>query len=328
MAKPGKALAKPATNALSAYKGGVDPFTAFGNEAPKFGAFMKFSGNTGDFSYGAENEPLELGTQLVVNMMEMARGWVCWINGKPFETITNMIMENKPAVQEEELPDYHEKYVSAEDDGWVEQTAVPMALLDDGSELDFKTSSASGQRALQKLAKDFGSKCQLNLDDNGELKMPVVEIGNTSFEVKKKGVGIKWAPTFKIVDWISVEEMTSMQDAAEAADAESDPEEDLVEYDPETGEVVEDDTPPFDPDEAAAENEVADGEDATVIEDEAEVEVQDEEDDEEAAALAALAAIKAKKAAKAKSAAAAANKKVTKTPLEDGGKAGKRSPKY
>jgi hypothetical protein len=56
-----------------------------------------------------------------------------------------------------------------------------MSMLDDGSELEFKTSSKSGIMALQKLSKEFGTKCHLHVDDNGEAMMPIVEIGSVSF---------------------------------------------------------------------------------------------------------------------------------------------------
>jgi hypothetical protein len=163
-----KAVApRKGSTAVTAFTAGNNPFTNFGNEAGSFGAFMKFSGNTGEFSYGSDNEPLEAGTQLAVNMMQMERGWVCWIGGKPYETIMNKLMDEVPMLAEESLPDHTSKYQNDKDDGWVRQTVVPMALLDDGSELEFKTSSKSGIMALQKLSKEFGTKCHLHVDDHG-----------------------------------------------------------------------------------------------------------------------------------------------------------------
>jgi hypothetical protein len=311
-----KAVAtRKGSTAVTAFTGGNNPFTNFGNEAGSFGAFMKFSGNTGEFSYGSDNEPLEVGTQLAVNMMQMERGWVCWIGGKPYETIMNKLMDEVPMRAEEDLPDHTSKYQNEKDDGWVRQTSVPMAMLDDGSELEFKTSSKSGIMALQKLSKEFGTKCHLHVDDNGEAMMPIVEIGSVSFPIRN-GKETKHAPTFKIVDWISASELMSVTDSAAAAAAEKDENEGLPEFDPDTGELVEE----GEVIEAAADEAMAEPADDVEPEPEAEAEAEaeDDADDDDLAALEAkMKALKAKKAAaKAASAKAGGTKS-----LKDNGRA-------
>ena len=330
--KPSTAVAKRGTGSgVAAFTGGNNPFVNYGNEAGAFGSFMKFSGNTGEYTYGAQNETLELGTQLVVNMLEMQRGWVCWIGGKPFDTIMHRLLDDVPLLAEEDLPDYTAKYVDDEEDGWSQQVSVPMALLDDGSELEFKISSVSGIRAMQKLAKEFGTKCQLNVDKDGNFKMPVIEIGSDQFELKKKKGVFKYAPTFKIVDWLSIAEMNAMMaQAAEEAEDE-DPEDDLPEYDPETGEIDADDEDESDEDadededEDEIEDDSADEEDED--EDDSDEDDEDDEDDDDdiEAEIARLKAKKAAakaakvKAAKAK-AAAGASAKSKKSTLSDPGK--------
>jgi hypothetical protein len=314
-----KAVAtRKGSTAVAAFTGGNNPFTNFGNEAGSFGAFMKFSGNTGEFSYGSDNEPLEVGTQLAVNMMQMERGWVCWIGGKPYETIMNKLMDEVPMLAEEDLPDHTSKYQNEKDDGWVRQTSVPMSMLDDGSELEFKTSSKSGIMALQKLSKEFGTKCHLHVDDNGEAMMPIVEIGSVSFPIRN-GKEIKHAPTFKIVDWISLSELMSVTDSAAAAAAEKDENEGLPEFDPDTGELMEEgEVIEAEADESMAEPaDDVEPEAEPAPEAEAEAEAEDDEADELAELEAKMKALKAKKAAEKAAAAKAGGTKS----LKDNGRA-------
>ena len=321
--KTGTAVAKRGTGSgVSAFTGGVNPFVNYGNEAKSFGSFLKFSGNTGEYTYGPENESLEHGTQLVVNILEMQRGWVCWIGGKPFDSIMHRVIDDVQPLEEGDLPDYSAKYIDDEEDGWSRQVTVPMALLDDGSELEFKISSVSGIRAVQKLSKEFGTKCQLNVDENGNFKMPVIEISADEFELKKKKGVFKWAPTFKLVDWISVAEMNAMiAQSSEDEEEEEDEDAHLPPFDPETGEIDEDEI-----DDDVIDDGIEDDEDDD-IEDEDEDEVEDDEDDDEAEAelarlQAKIAAAKAAKlkAAKAKAAAGVSAKSAKKSSLTDPGK--------
>jgi hypothetical protein len=152
--------------------------------------------------------------------------------------------------------------------------------------------------------------------------MPIVEIGSVSFPIRN-GKEIKYAPTFKIVDWISASELMSVTDSAAAAAAEKDENEGLPEFDPDTGELMEEgETIEATADEAMAEPaDDVEPEPEPEPEPEAEAEAEAEAEDGEADELAELEAkMKALKAKKAAEKAAAAKAGGTKS-LKDNGRA-------
>ncbi len=181
-------------------------------------AFMKFDGNDGSFSYGAEDEPLELGTRLIMNPASYMRGFVIWVDGTvEFEDMKPL---GQAAIMKHELPDLGPY---GEDDGPVEQQTIDFKLMDEPfTEMVFQANNVSKRRALAALLKSFGDRYKANPG-----KVPVVELDESEFEVKKgkdgeakKGRKIKkHAPIFKIVDWIDAEEFeASLGQGGEADD--------------------------------------------------------------------------------------------------------------
>lgn len=252
------ALIPSAGTGLSIYDAPDNPW-AEAAAAVETGAYLKFNGNTGEFTYGADDAALEYGSQLVADLFNVQFGWICWKDSEPVEELLVKILEGKPPL-EHNLPD-HSPYDS-DDDGWREATALPMVLLcngqtDDseaGTRMFFKGSSASSVRGVRKLSGAFG---KLFREKPGHF--PVIEISGEQFAAREKKFGKKYAPILKIVGWISEDELAGIVGDTEGGDYE--PEEQQQEQpakpaarrlaapapDPEPEveeEQVEDDTPP------------------------------------------------------------------------------------
>jgi hypothetical protein len=189
-------------------------------------AFMKFSGIDGKFSYGAENEPLEPGTQLIMNWKSYRRGWVIWVGGKVEHEAMTFFHEG-PQPSKQSLPDLGPY---TKDDGPVEQFTIEFATVEEPFvTMVFQANNKSKVRALGALMKDFIANYKMHRD-----MFPVVEIDEHEFPTKTE-TGRKatmHAPDFKIVNWITEEQMAELSDGApsdyEQASADDDTAEELV----------------------------------------------------------------------------------------------------
>jgi hypothetical protein len=164
-------------------------------------AFLKFNGNDGYYSYGADDVDLEVGTQVAVDPKTLKRGWICWKDGSVQEEIMLSLEEGLPPAKHL-LPD-HGPY--GKDDGWSEQKTIEFVGIDgETPKLLFQANNASKRNALEAFMKDFGRQFR-----NNPGMVPVIELGENEFEAKPKDGGRKvkkHAPKFKIVGWISREE--------------------------------------------------------------------------------------------------------------------------
>lgn len=169
-------------------------------------AFMKFDGNDGTFSYGADDEPLDLGTKLAVNMRSYKKGWVIWLDGEVVYEVMNSL-EDGPPPTKGQLPD-HGPY--GDDDGPSEQYTIDYKLLEEPfTEMVFQANNTSKRRALAALLKDFA-----NTYKSHPGQAPVIELDENEFEAKTKGGKgrkvTKHAPKFKIVEWIDLADLDAM----------------------------------------------------------------------------------------------------------------------
>lgn len=213
------ALVPQTGNGLSIYESPDNPW-AEAAAVVETGAYLKFNGNTGEFTYGADDNALEYGSQLVGDLFNVAFGWICWKDSEPVEELLVKILEGKPPL-EHNLPDHGP--FDSDDDGWREATSLPMVLLCNGENDDseagtrmlFKGSSGSTVRGVRKLSGAFG---KLFRENQG--KLPVIEISAESFQAREKKYGKKYAPIFKIVGWIEEGELAAI--VGETGDTEAD----------------------------------------------------------------------------------------------------------
>ena len=178
------------------------------------GTILKYSGNTGVFSF--KDETFEHGSRFAFRLFGVEKGYVCWKDGKLIERALVPIYSSAQRPTLADLPDFGP--YTKQGDGWSEAYRVMVVNLEDGSEYEFTVSNRSGCNAMGALVKDFHGKARMTLDQDGNLKTPVVEINARSFESKKFS-GKKYAPEFKIVDWLSSEDMRMVVGGHEAADA-------------------------------------------------------------------------------------------------------------
>lgn len=190
----------------------MDEASAFGAAASEMnvniGGLLSFSGNTGEFKY--KGQIIEHGTVVAVDPSRMRKGWVCWKGGKPIEKHVTDILGGERIKTQAELPDYGP---FKEGEGWMNCAEVPVTLLDTNEQVDISLSSKGGVNALLRLGQDWSSKSKMNLDENGDRKQMLVELGAVSF-TSDKAAGKKWAPTFKIVEWVSIAEAEAYDDDA------------------------------------------------------------------------------------------------------------------
>lgn len=173
--------------------------------------YMKFDGTMGVFVYGADKSELEAGDQVVVDMFKFSNGFICWKDGKPIDekmvSFEDRLSGVSP-VDKDALPDYgpYAVYDDGSKDGWSEQYAVTMYLTD-GTKIVYKAAASTQVRALQQLLGSYVAGRKVHGDS-----YPVVELGANSFIPKgSKKAGKKYAPTFKIVKYLSPEEFDDLQ---------------------------------------------------------------------------------------------------------------------
>lgn len=221
-------LVRKSADALAAY-GGVNPFAEAGRGA-ETGDYLKFNGNSGELTYGSDDEVLPIGSYLVVDMSTYAQGQICWKDSEAVEEILVPILDGKPP-READLTD-HGPYDDP-DDGWREAGSISMVIFehlgdekiepadhpDVGKSLLFKTSTGGAVRALKKLSAAYG---RIFLTKPGQL--PVIEVGCDEYMPKNKKHGKKYAITFKIVGWITEDELAGIAEAPGASGDDYEPE--------------------------------------------------------------------------------------------------------
>jgi hypothetical protein len=181
--------------------------------------FLKFDGNTGNYSYGKDQDELPKGTRVALSPGEIKAGYICWNDGNVMEEVMVRIVDGKPPAKGS-LTD-HGPYED-DKDGWREQSSIQLRDVETGDEFLFKTSSKGGRIAVGNLVRDYGKGFSMH---PGELA--IVELLNTSFDAKDpktgKKLGKKYAPVFKIVGWQSEAELIAKFEAAAADEPEAEP---------------------------------------------------------------------------------------------------------
>jgi hypothetical protein len=199
--------------ALAAFNGGGNPFTQAAEDlGVSEGVYLKFNGNTGEYTFGADQEELPEGTQLVAIMDSIARGFICWNDSEVIDEVMVSILDGNPP-KESELTD-HAPY-TGDDDGWSEQIRIVFKDVETGETYTFKTSSRAAMRAVGSLMKDYGRQFKNHPDEN-----PVIEISSSSYMPKEKKHGKKHAPILKIVGWMHNDEIENLSSSSSDQDDE------------------------------------------------------------------------------------------------------------
>lgn len=180
--------------------------------------FLRFT--KGEWSIGRDNDTFVNNTfTAVINIPCILSGWQCWKDGTPVdENWVRLIEQSPPDV--DSLPD-HGPYNSNQD-GWSAAVKVDLIVAPDDNvqapiKAEYTASSAGGRRAVGELMKNYAEALQ-NGDAAGG-KVPLVEVGEDNYQHKK--FGKVYVPTFKIVKWLSPEEMAQIDPTTAASAVES-----------------------------------------------------------------------------------------------------------
>ena len=201
----------------------VNPFAAAGAGAGS-STYVKFKGASGDFLCGQDETELDHGTKLAFDLANSQFVWAFWWEEEVLETIPVMVIENPVAWNREpnHLPEKYDGDMSLEEirakqadrssnfmDGWGCQAVVGMREIGgENEEFTLKLNAGVGLTAFRALLGNFGKQYLRK-----EGLTPVVEISASSYQSKVKGVGKRYSPTFKIVDWMSDDDMMGGGDA-------------------------------------------------------------------------------------------------------------------
>lgn len=182
-------------------------------------AFLKFNGNDGYYSYGADDTDLEIGTQAAMDPRTLRRGYICWKDGKVQEEIMMTLEEGQPPAKHL-LPDYGPY---GDGDGWSDQKTIEFVPIEgDAPPLLFQANNRSKMNALEAVMKDFSRQFK-----NNPGMVPVVELSANEFEAKPRDGGRKvkkHAPKFTIKGWITQDEFNAYKegDGSNADDYDAD----------------------------------------------------------------------------------------------------------
>ncbi len=173
-------------------------------------SFLKFNGMDGDFS-SKELGPIEVGTKMVFNMAEYAKGYVCWKNKKMVHKTLSKMFGGAPLLsfEETQLANPHGPFDDG--DGWKEIVSLPGKMFTGGPDMVYEPDSSGGRKAVIALAKNWGENVKFHIDPDGGLMLPVVELNARGFKSEKARRTL-WAPEFKIVDWMSQREFSAIAD--------------------------------------------------------------------------------------------------------------------
>lgn len=197
-----------------------NPFAAQGSEGTGVATtYVKFTGATGLFTAGQDDDEIEHGTRFAADMMNAQWVWSFWWDGKVLEQFSDALTENPMSYDNPpmELPDDPngdidmsiEEIMQAQKDdpanfrdGWSVQASLNLRPLD-GSDDDYtiKLNKGVAMNSFHVLRKSFGRQYKLKAG-----LVPIIELSANSYEPKAKSAGKKrWAPTLKIVGWMSEE---------------------------------------------------------------------------------------------------------------------------
>lgn len=184
----------------------TDAADVFAHEAAMMGvqngAYIAFSGKVGKWTI--KGQDVDDGTCLAFNILHCQKGWRAWKNNKPVEQIWTPFVGGEPLPKKEELTDHWPAGKENVTDGWQEVIKIDVRDLEGGPQMDLTLPSEAPWRPVWRLIKEFGETAKLHRDEQGNYKIPIVEIGTTKVNGKS---GSFYAPTFKIVDWVSEADM-------------------------------------------------------------------------------------------------------------------------
>ena len=215
----GNALTRASETAMAA-AGDFNPFSIAGAGSVGNALYMKFNGQTGSFTFGQDNDELDHGSKLAMDIDNTRWAWTFWWDEKVLETIEARIWDDPEGHKNEpdELPESYEGDMNLAEirtmqndrsqtfsDGWT--CAAIVGLREVGGEQREFTLRLNRGVALNSylgLLALYGRKFKLFPDQT-----PIVEFDVNKYKAKAKGAGWRFAPTFKIDGWMTEEDLVA-----------------------------------------------------------------------------------------------------------------------
>jgi len=154
---------------------------------------IKLSKNNGTWNIGQADEPMQVGSRWVINLLSVCHGWICWSNypnAKKNERLGEVMVpmsEPKPR-----KPDPIESFPFGEQRSF---EAVCIDGEDIGADVMFKNGSTGTLKGFRKL--EDAIKAQLR--SNRAFPNPVIQFKSDKY--KHSQYSWIWNPIFEVVDW-------------------------------------------------------------------------------------------------------------------------------
>lgn len=194
----------PATrnsSALStAVNGDYDPFADDKEDVGGYqGQFLNFSGKTGEFTFGEDDDEIEPGTVAYVNVEGVSRGWICWDDGEVVDETMTLWLDGPPP-SKRDLEDHGP--FEDEQDGWKQQIIIPLYIPSEDDTFVLKVASKSGYRNLVSFfQKDYGKVWKKKIGKDGLPQVPEISLDSDFFKAKDKKIGKVYFPVLSITGW-------------------------------------------------------------------------------------------------------------------------------
>jgi hypothetical protein len=175
-----------------------------------FGELLKFSGKTGQWSYGEAAIPVEDGRILVAVVPEALAGYMLWKDGDLADQAWWPVFKFNPRQHRATLGDL-DKAIWPEEDGklvdpWKEAVMLPMVDPNTREEFTFSSSSVGGVRAVKRLINTYVKQMRA-ASETTKGCLQVVELGSKSYKHDDKKRGTIYNPVFEDLDWIHASDL-------------------------------------------------------------------------------------------------------------------------
>lgn len=184
---------------------GRNAYQAFADEVRQTGiegSLLRFT-KSGDWIAGQEEEDIPEGTELIMGLNTLKRGWVKWADQKPVDSRMGLVSEGFRPCNREELGDLDEDEWEKDDDDnsrdpWQDTMQVLLKDPESGEVYTYATASKSGKTALGEVAQVYGDRLQDGEDPDA---MPVIKLASSFY--KHKTYGRIMIPVFEMTDqWL------------------------------------------------------------------------------------------------------------------------------
>lgn len=190
------------------FAGGNNPFLQTAKELGGGGTFGRFNGKTGTYLMG--DEIIEGDYAAVFEFQDAKLQWI------GFDPDNNPKRGPEASIAKGEVLDDPDR--SDPEIRWARQLLVPI-VTHDGKRVLYSGKADYGSRPIIKLLTEYGNLVMRKVDDEGRYMMPMVEMSSAAKSrtveqiengVKRKVKADYFVETFKIVDWLTVDDVIDM----------------------------------------------------------------------------------------------------------------------